>query len=172
MKHRHRKSRWNPAGGKIATAALAGYKPSALKQYAPVALGSFTAIYASQLLADRLPTGWQTGYKRIVVNLVSAGILGALTAMVAKKYAKAVFTGGMLYAIVAGLTPYVGPQVDKAVNLVAPLPVPVPVPVPAAAATVKGLAMDDYLDTGTRRLGELGCCGQGVPEMEAEALAV
>lgn len=174
---RHKKHRWNPGvsvGGTLG-AVKTGFQPKTLISYAPVALGGLLNIYASDMIANRLPAGWQVGWKRILVNVASAGVLGGVTAMISKKYASKVFVGGMLQAAVAGLTPYVGPQVDKMVNIVAPLPAPAPVAA-AAPATVKGmLGMDDFLDTGTPRLGamdELGCCsGTGEPE-EADEMTV
>ena len=172
MKHRHKKSRWNPGIGGVVTSVRSGFSPKTLIHYAPVAGGAFLNVYVSGLIADRLPAGWQTGWKRIGVNVASAGLLSALVAMVAKKYAKPVFVGAMLQATVAALTPYVGPQVDKVVDAISPPPAPVAIAAPAA--TVKGY-LGDFMSTDTPRmsgLNDLACCGQGVPEMEAPELEV
>lgn len=145
----------------MAADLTAGFRPRNLEHVLPLAAGALANMYVSQLIVSKFLPSWASGWKRLILNLGTAGVLTTLTGMVRKQYAVPVLTGAVLQSVIQGATPYVLPQLEKVVSAVSPHTPPaaaLPVPAPALPAPVAGI--NEYFNAGTKMLpGPMAGCG-------------
>jgi len=97
----------NPGGGMVGK-LTAGYQPKLLMASLPYVGGALgNAILATWLKKlTIMPSMFKTGIGNTVLNLASAGLLGAGVGMLSPKYAGPVFMGGVVDAVISVFNQY------------------------------------------------------------------
>lgn len=98
----------NPGGGIVANLTR-GMKPATLAKAAPMAVGVVGNVALGRFVSDKLPAMFQSGGLNVVVNLATAGLLGAAAGMVKPSYAGPVFLGGIVEAITRAANEFILP---------------------------------------------------------------
>ena len=115
----------NPAS--VLKSATAGFRPAAIKQALPLAVGALVNTYLTPYIASKLPGNLNTGWKRPLLGLGVAGL-----SLMVPRYGQSLFVGGVTGVLISlGL-----PLAQRAFARPAPLPRPAPV---VAAAGVRGI---------------------------------
>lgn len=129
---------------------MAGFKPNVLMDGGVAVVGALGNSFVSGTVSGYLPGMLQSGWGNYGVGLATAGLLAAVTKMVAPKYASNVLMGGIIEVLLRVANEKLMPQAQ------------------AAVATAKGLA--DYLtQTQAADARQLGYMGDYLTEQAAQS---
>jgi hypothetical protein len=117
-------------GGRL----LAGVKPAAIMGTVPVAAGAIANLWLTPKVASYLPAGWQSGIRKSVVGLLSAGGIAAVSGVAAPRFAAKLAVGAVAQTVIEAAARMIG----GGVAVRAPAPVAVAKAAKAATARVAG----------------------------------
>lgn len=135
-KHNNGRRHRNPAATlRLGTGRLmAGLKPGMIMGVAPIAAGAIANLWLTPRVASYLPAGWQSGIRKSVVGLLSAGGIAAISGMAAPRFAAKLAVGAVAQTVIEAAARMIGGGVAAR----APAPVAVAQAAEAKAARVAG----------------------------------